>query len=61
MKVPIVNKTISNSEDKEKMLRRIAKDTVVSFKLEGIILSKEAAYQMALEIDKKTQKDNDVS
>jgi hypothetical protein len=57
MKVPNNKKTF-HSEEKEKMLRRIAKDTVASFKLEGIILSMEEAYQMALEADYKTRGDN---
>lgn len=58
MKNTVIKNTISHSEDREKMLRMIAKDTVVSFKLEGIVLSFEEAYKMVLEADSKAQEDS---
>lgn len=58
MKNKILKGSVSQLEDREKMLRNVAKDTVVSFKLEGIIISFEEAYKMVLEADTKAQEDS---
>lgn len=52
-----LNKKISTNE-REMLLRRIAKDTVISFKLEGIFITIDEAYKMALDIDANLQKRN---
>lgn len=43
--------------NREAFLMRTAKDTVVSFKLEGIVITLEEAYKMAEEAAAKAEKE----
>lgn len=45
------------SEEKEALLRRIMERTIISSKIEGINISKERAYQMALKIANQVEKE----
>lgn len=57
MSTLVLNSNNHIPKTKKKFLEKIAKDTVSSFKLEGIIITLEEAYQMAIKISASLEKD----
>lgn len=51
----------SRTKERDVLLRRIARDTVVSFKLEGIVITIEEAYKMAKDADSNLQKETQLA
>ncbi len=60
MKNSITHKAISFKTDRKHFLKRTAMDTVVSFKLEGIIISFDEAYKMAESAASKFEKERPI-